>query len=74
MFQRANIKQAYWIIFLFLLVSLTTFNLYFIEHQRNLLVDLETESLTNELEIAAEFIREDIAAERFQHIEPFFQL
>jgi len=74
LFKRANINAAYWVIFLFLIISLTTFTLFFVEHQRNLLTELEESSLKNELEIATEFIREDIAAERYQHIEPFFQL
>jgi len=73
-FKRANINSAYWIIFLFLIISLSAVTFYFIEHQRELLTELEKNSLKNELEIAAEFIREDITAERYQHIEPFFQL
>jgi len=71
-FKRANVSSAYWIIFVFLIMSLSALTYFFVNHQRNVLLKLGTESLQNEILLAAEFIQEDVASERYEHIEPFF--
>jgi diguanylate cyclase (GGDEF)-like protein len=72
-YERVKLTQAYWTVFVSMLVMLTLLTIGMTAYQWNMLIVRETESLEYDLSLAAEFIKEDLAKKDVAHIELFFQ-